>query len=72
MALPAGVKITSITQAPFISAGNQVSTQTTYRYTVEDHGPFTITLKGADDTPANVQMQVQQRINSLRELGAIT
>jgi len=70
--LPTGVTITSIRQAPFITAANQAGTQTTYTFTVGSHGPFTLTLQGDKDTPANVQAGIMARVNSLREIGVIT
>lgn len=70
--LPAPAKILTIRSSPFILPGNVTGTQSTYTYMVGSLGPFTLTLSGTDDTPDKVQQAVQQKINDLKLLGAIS
>ena len=67
--LPPNVTLLSSQSSPYITPGNTTGTQTVYRFMVGEQGPFTVTLRGTDDTPANVQAAVTNRINALRELG---
>lgn len=67
--LPAGVIITNIRDTPYITPGNTTGTQTTYTWTYNGRGPFTLTLAGSDNTPENVAAKIQARVNGLISLG---
>lgn len=72
MALPSNVKVTSVRQAPYVTGGNQIGSQTTYTFSVGEYGPFSFTLQGANDTPGNVEAQIMARVNHLRQVGVIS
>lgn len=68
--IPAGATITSVRQSPYITpGGNATGQQTTYTFTVYEHGPFSVTLRGADDTPDKVEQAIRARVTALNALG---
>lgn len=69
MQTPAGVTIVSVTEVPYLTAGNQAGTKTLYRYKVGEYGPFSLAVTDAENTTGNVTSKMQDKVNSLTALG---
>lgn len=69
MQTPAGVKIVSVQEVPYLTAGNQAGTKTQYRYMVGEYGPFTLSVTDAENTNANVNSKMQEKVNLLTGFG---
>jgi hypothetical protein len=63
------VKDLAVTTGVRFFANGDVKPTVKYTYYVGTHGPFTEVYLQGQDTPVQVQADIQQRVNNLRQLG---
>jgi len=69
--MDAAVRNLTVTTGVKFDGTGRAFTVTRYTFFVGTHGPFTLEYWPGRDTPAQVQADIQARVDSLRVLGAV-